>query len=99
MPLTGVWPRQLAIGGAQQGIVGTQQQPAIGWGERLVIGCAAQWPLIQQQLTMMRAIGQIVDHQQLTTVDCQCLLDLPINLVVITHQPLRAQGGQGACIV
>ena len=48
---------------------------------------------------MMRAIGQIVDHQQLTTLDCQCLLDLPINLVVITHQPLRAQVGQGACIV
>ncbi len=48
---------------------------------------------------MMRAIGQIVDHQQLTTVDCQCLLDLSINLVVITHQPLRDQGGQGACIV
>ena len=47
----------------------------------------------------MSASGQIVDHQQLTTVTCQCLLDSPMNLVVITHQPLRAQGGQGARIV
>ncbi|MNP30592.1 hypothetical protein D3C76_1236700 [compost metagenome] len=47
----------------------------------------------------MRAIGQIVDHQQLTTVHRQFLFDLPINLVVITHQPLRVQDGQGACIV
>ncbi|MNV00803.1 hypothetical protein D3C71_909870 [compost metagenome] len=56
----------------------------------MVIGCAAQRPLIQQQLAVMRAIGQIVDDQQLITVNRQCLLDFPINLVVITHQPLRA---------
>ncbi|MNP71034.1 hypothetical protein D3C76_1673580 [compost metagenome] len=90
MPPTDLLACKLAIGGAKQGIAGAQQQPTVARDERLVIGVAAQWPLIQQQLAVMRAIGQIVDYQQLTTVHRQCLLDLPINPVVVTHQPLRA---------
>lgn len=90
---------QLAIGGAQQGIVGAQQQPAIGRGERLVIGGAAQGALIQQQLAVVRSIGQIIDHQHTAAVGGQLGFEPLVNLVVIEHQPIGLQARQGTSVI
>ncbi len=99
LPLTGVLPRQLAIGGAQQGVVGAEQQPAIGGGEGLVIGDAAQGALIQQQLAVVRPVGQIIDHQHAAAVGGQLGFESLVNLVVIEHQPIGLQAGQRAGVI
>ena len=58
---------QLGVFRPQQGVVGPQQLAAVLRHQILValLGGLTEKVLIQQQIRLMRAVGQIVDHQQL----------------------------------